>query len=133
MYQSPRALRIAGLGAIVFGVLTVIAGGAVLFGPASIRASAGNVIELVLQFNFAAGFAYVVCGAGTVRSARWAPHLALVIAAASSAVLVALGWHVAHSSAYEPRTLLAMTFRASFWVAFATWAEITRPTRVPNG
>jgi len=127
MSPSPRALRIAALGAIAFGILTLVAGGSVLFGPASVRAAAGHVVAFVLPFNFAAGFAYVVCGAGILRSARWAPHLALVIAAASTLVLVALGWHVASGSAYEPRTLVAMTLRASFWVALATWTQIARP------
>ena len=50
--------------AVGFGLLTIKEGGTILFGGDAARASAGNYVPFVLWFNFLAGFAYVVAGAG---------------------------------------------------------------------
>jgi hypothetical protein len=121
--RSHRALRIAGLAAIAFGVASVAAGGSVLFGPPAVRAAAGHVVAFVLPFNFVAGFFYVACGIAILRNSPWAKHLALAIAVASAAVLVALGWHVNSGGAFELRTVLAMTLRVTFWAVVAGWTR----------
>ena len=61
--------------AIGFGLLTIKEGGTILFGNDVAHAAAGNYVPFVLWFNFLAGFAYVVAGAGLWLSQRWAVWL----------------------------------------------------------
>lgn len=110
----------AALVALAFGALTIFAGGRVLFGPATVRATAGNYVPFVLWFNFFAGFAYMAAGAGLWRWQRWAVWLALGIAAATLLVFAAFGMHIVLGGAFEPRTVAAMTLRTVFWAAIAT-------------
>ena len=53
--------------AVGFGLLTIKSGGAILFGNDAARDAAGNYVPFVLWFNFLAGFAYVIAGAGLWR------------------------------------------------------------------
>ena len=107
---------VAGL-AIAFGVATLLEGGHVLFGGPQARAEAGNVVPFVLWFNFAAGFAYLGAGSGTLIERRWAVWLAWGIAAFTGLVFAAFGVHVLLGGAFETRTFVAMTFRTAFWLA----------------
>lgn len=109
--------------AIVFGLLTILSGGLVLFGGNAIRDAAGNTVDFVLWFNFLAGFAYVAAGGGLLRNRSWAVWLSIAILACSAAVLAGLGLHVVIGGAYELRTLLAMTFRTIVWALIAQAAR----------
>ena len=105
--------------AIVFGVMTVKEGGAVLLDSGEARAAAGNYVPFVLWFNFLAGFAYVVAGVGLWLQRRWAAWLALVVAAATALVFAAFGAHVLSGGDYELRTVVAMSLRTLVWAAIA--------------
>ncbi len=111
----PTALIAAG-----FGVLTVYAGGNVLFGDGA--ATAGNYLPYVVWFNFLAGFAYVAAAAGLWGARRWAAWAAIAIAVASALVFGAFGIHAASGGAFEARTVWAMTLRTAFWTAIAVLA-----------
>lgn len=116
----PKALRVLGAAALLFGALTVFSGARALFGPDEARAALGQVIAWVLWFNFVAGFAYAAVGWGLWRgSARWAGVGAVLIAAATALVAVALALHMAAGGAYELRTVAAMALRLLFWSALA--------------
>lgn len=121
-----RWQRVAAAAAILFGVVTVLAGGRVLFGGAEARAAAGDIVPFVLWFNFLAGFAYVAAGAGLWHGRRWAVRLSWAILAATLAVFAALAAHILMGGAFEPRTLGAMSVRTFFWAGIV-W--VTRPTR----
>ena len=86
MQAQQHGLRLwaISLVAIGFGLLTLKEGGTILFGDDVARAAAGNYVPFVLWFNFLAGFAYVVAGAGLWLSQRWAVWLAITIAVASA-------------------------------------------------
>ena len=105
--------------AVIFGLMTLKEGGAVLFGSGEARAAAGNYVPFVLWFNFLAGFAYVAAGVGIWLERRWATGMALVIAAATALVFAAFGVHVLVGGAYELRTVVAMSLRTLVWVAIA--------------
>lgn len=109
--------RGAALLAIVFGLLTLKEGGAVLLGDEAARAAAGNYVPFVLWFNFIAGFFYIAAGAGLWLMQRWALWLAAAIAVTTLLVFAALGVHIYAGGAYEARTLLAMTARSGIWLA----------------
>jgi len=114
--------------AIGFGLLTIKEGGAVLFGDGAARTAAGNYVPFVLWFNFLAGFAYVIAGAGLWLRRRWAVWLALVIAGATAAVFAAFGIHIFTDGAYELRTVIAMSVRTLVWTTIfvIAWRGLPR-------
>lgn len=125
------SLRIAAFIAVAFGLLTLKEGGAVLFGDGEARAAAGDYVPFVLWFNFLAGFAYVVAGAGLWLRQRWAARLAIALVAATGIVFAAFGLHILSGGAFEARTVVAMTLRTLIWAAIAVvgWlALLRRPT-----
>ena len=112
--------------AISFGLLTIRAGGTVLFGSAAARSAAGHYVPFVLWFNFLAGFAYVIAGVGLWLERRWAAWLAVVVAAATALVFAAFGVHGLAGGAYELRTVVAMSLRTLVWTAIAVVALLAR-------
>ena len=120
--QRGLMLWVISLVAIGFGLLTLKEGGTILFGNEVARAAAGNYVPFVLWFNFLAGFAYVVAGAGIWLNQCWAVWLAITIAVATFFAFVALGAHVGTGGAYELRTVVAMSLRTLVWVTIATIA-----------
>lgn len=116
-------LRAMAVLAIAFGLLTIVSGGRTLFGAEAVRQSAGAYVPFVLWFNFAAGFAYVVAGAGLWLQRLWAARLAAAIAAATLMVFAAFGVHVMTGGAYEMRTAAAMTLRSVVWLGIAWLAS----------
>lgn len=123
--RTPRWTVVLALVAIIFGAVTIIAGGKTLLGGVEARAAAGNIVSFVLWFNFAAGLAYVIAGIGIFLSRRWAAYLSLAIAAATIAVFIALGIHIFAGSAFEARTVGAMIVRSAVWIVIAalTWRK----------
>jgi hypothetical protein len=67
-------IRAAALVAAVFGVLTIVSGGRVLFGDGA--AAAGSYVPYIVWFNFVAGFAYVAAAIGLWLRRPWAAGLA---------------------------------------------------------
>ena len=123
-------MRVLSLVAMVFGVMTIKEGGAVLFVDGAARVAAGNYVPFVLWFNFVAGFAYALAGVGIWLQKRWGVRLAIVIATATLGVFVAFGVHVAVGGAYEQRTFIAMALRSVVWIAIA--AVVGWNTRQPR-
>jgi len=121
--KRPVWATVAALVALLFGVLTVLSGGRVLFGPEEARVATGNYVPFVLWFNFLAGFAYVAAGVGLWLWRRWAAWLALGIAAATALVFAAFGVHIAMGGAFELRTVAAMTLRTLLWAGIAVAAQ----------
>jgi hypothetical protein len=128
--RQQRGLRVwvISLVAVGFGLLTIKEGGTILFGDEAARSAAGNYVPFVLWFNFVAGFAYVIAGAGLWMQQRWGAWLALVIAATTALTFVAFGAHVASGGIYEQRTVIAMSLRTLVWVAIAViaWHRLLR-------
>ena len=108
--------------AVVFGLLTIKSGGAVLFIGGEFRQQAGNYVPFVLWFNFLAGFVYLAAGIGLWRRQRWAAWLAIMIVAASVSVFVLLGLHINSGGSYEMRTVIAMGARCSIWTVIALFS-----------
>jgi hypothetical protein len=121
--RGGATIRVISVIAVVFGVMTLKEGGAVLFGSGEARAAAGNYVPFVLWFNFLAGFAYVTAGVGVWLGRRWAALLALFVAAATALVFAAFGAHVLAGGAYETRTVVAMSLRTLVWFAIARIAR----------
>lgn len=105
--------------AVLFGLMTIKEGGAVLFGSEEARAAAGNYVPFVLWFNFLSGFAYVIAGIGLWMQQRWAVWLAVAIVVAIAVTFAAFGIHIYSGGAFEQRTVIAMNMRTLVWVAIS--------------
>jgi hypothetical protein len=114
-HRPPKWLLVFAVIAIVFGVMTVISGGGVLFGPRAAQTAAGYYLPYVVWFNFLAGFAYVLAGVGIWVGARWAKLLSMFILVTTMAIAVVFGVHVASGGEYESRTVGALVFRIAVW------------------
>ena len=127
--KSERILKWLATVAIAFGVLTVLSGGRALFGGMDARAELGNIVPLVLWFNFLAGFVYAIAGVGLWMRRRWSLVLAVTIAAATALTFAAFGAHLYFGGAWEQRTLIAMSVRTLAWVgiALAAWRLLAPP------
>ncbi|WP_299470916.1 hypothetical protein [uncultured Roseibium sp.] len=101
--------------AIVFGLMTILSGGLVLFGGNEVKEAAGNVVHFVLWFNFLAGFSYVAAGYGLLRKLQWAYWLSIAIFSCTAMVMAGFVMHIAMGGAYEFRTVVAMMFRTIAW------------------
>lgn len=119
-------LTVVAVVGILFGIITVISGGRALFGGPEAAAAVGNAVPFVLWFNFVAGFAYVIAGAGLILGKRWAAWLSATIALATIGIFSAFGLHVVEGGAFEMRTVAAMSIRTLVWLAIAriAWTRI---------
>ncbi|MBO9462147.1 hypothetical protein [Labrenzia sp. R5_0] len=115
-------LRMAGAAAAVFGVMTVVSGGTVLFGGDQLSRLAGNVVSFVLWFNFLAGFAYVMTGIGLLFARGWARWMSIAILIGTAIVLCAFLVYVSQGGPHETRTLVALIFRTGFWAIVTSTA-----------
>ena len=111
--------RILSLIAVIFGFVTVKAGGMVLFTGGEAHQAAGDYVPFVLWFNFIAGFAYIVAGIGLWLQRSWAVLLAMLIAIFTVSVFIALWVYIYAGGAYEMRTIGAMSMRSIIWMGIA--------------
>jgi len=116
--RSP-SIKILSLVAVLFGLMTIFAGGMVLFGGEAAQQLAGDIVSFVVLYNFLAGFVYLLAGIGFWNYQRWAIRLAFFIVAANIIVSLFLGEHILGGGAYELRTVAAMSFRTLLWLVIA--------------
>lgn len=121
-WPRPRWIGAVAVFVILFGLLTLKEGGSVLFINGTARQAAGQYVAFVLWFNFIAGFAYVLAGAGLWMKRRWAAWLALTVFTTTVITFVAFGLHIHGGGAYEQRTVIAMSLRTLIWMIVATIA-----------
>jgi len=121
--KHPKAIWLSVIIAVVFGLVTIKAGGSVLFIDGEARQAAGNYVDFVLWFNFFAGFFYVITGIAIYFKKAWATKAAISIATLTVVVFAAFGLHIFNGGGYEQRTVYAMTLRSLIWIgiAFACW------------
>lgn len=106
------AVAIAG----ALGVITLFAGGRVLFGFGAVGYA---VVRPVLVFNTLMGVAYLVAAGLAVRNVVAARWLALAIVALNGMVLALLVARRASGGEVATETLGAMAFRTIAWIAIA--------------
>jgi len=116
MFHTERWIRPTAIAALLFGIATIASGGLALFGGTIIRSAAGDAVPFVLWFNFLAGFAYVLGGIAILQGWPSAGRIAGLIAAATGLVFIALIFVASRGTAFEWRTIGAMTLRTGFWL-----------------
>ena len=114
--------------AVAFGAMTILSGGWVLFGGAAAQTAAGDAVPFVLWFNFLSGFIYILAGAGIAMGRNWAIRMAIALTVAIALVFALFGLHILQGSAFETRTVGAMSLRLVVWIAIAVVAMRNSPT-----
>ncbi len=117
MNSIPVRIKYLSYFAIVFGAMTVFSGAQNLFNEEVIRTQ-GNIIPVVLWFNFLAGFLYILIAALILKTKRIALRLTAFLSSMNIVVLLYLLNHIYSNGAFEMRTLIAMSFRTAFWFFF---------------
>lgn len=105
-----------GIIAVLFAALTLFKSGQILFGPQSARDAVGDFVPFVVQFNFVAGFAYLLAGIGIFLGRRWALGLSALIAIATLVTTVFFARHLLAGGAFEMQTVGALGIRSLFWI-----------------
>ena len=126
--STPVIKVLAGI-AILFGIATLASGGNALLELHGPEKPTAQIIPFVLYFNFAAGFAYIVTGAGLMLKRGWAPVSAMAIAVATIVVFLALGIWIWAGAAYEIRTVVAMSLRTAFWLGVSAVSVVCSRTQ----
>jgi hypothetical protein len=126
--QANLVLRACASAGVLFGLLSIAAAGAGLFGGAEHQARLGATVGFVLWFNFLAGFAYVAVALGLWWRRSWSIVWSWVIVDATALVFMLFAVHVLMGGAYEWRTVAAMSFRLLFWLLVAWLARHYRET-----
>ncbi|MCL4296709.1 MAG: hypothetical protein KJ077_13310 [Anaerolineae bacterium] len=116
--KRPFWLGATALFAVLFGLLTLRSGGAVLF-ETEARQAAGNYVPFVVWFNFLAGFAYVAAGVGLWLQQRWAVWLSGLIAGATLVTFAAFAVYLLSGGSYEMRTVVALSLRTVVWIVIS--------------
>lgn len=107
-----RISRTVAVIAVVFGVITLAAGGRVLLG-----ANPGYVVfSPLLQFNTAMGIAYIFVGVLAWRGLRVALFGAAVVTVLNLLVLGSTVYAYAPGGPIAAASIQAMAFRAAVWV-----------------
>jgi len=112
-------LRIVSVIAVVFGVLTLKAGGSVIFNIGSLRQAEGNFVPFVLWFNFLSGFFYIAAGIGFWLQKRWSMSLSIALVTSITLTYIVFGIHIFNGGLYEMRTVYAMTLRTALWAVIS--------------
>ncbi len=116
--KKPIWLLTLSIFSVIFGFLTIFAGGNALFTETG-KLAAGKIISLVLWYNFIAGFFYIITGLAIYRQKSIAVRLSMLLANSAFAIYFALIMHILEGKEYEMRTLYAMTFRTVYWITVA--------------
>ncbi len=125
LLQNPRNLRVIAIFSIVFGLMSIMAGGSVLFVDGAVREALGSYVAFVVWFNFVSGFFYLAAGVGLFTRKKWVFGLAALFSIQTLIVLLLFAMTVVTGIDYEPRTFVAMVLRLIIWITIATVAYKT--------
>lgn len=114
--SKSKWLRLLSVFAMLFGLITLVKSGSILFGPKSAAESVGAIVPFVIWFNFAAGFIYLLAAWGIWRATQWAVWLSAAIALATLVVGGLFALYVSNGGAFSMQTVAALPLRAGIWV-----------------
>lgn len=117
--MEDKLLKITAIFSLIFGLMTLKEGGFALFDINGARASDGNIVPFVLQFNFFSGFIYILIAFGLYKKKEWVKRLSLVMVVGIMTVFLFFIMHINNGGLYETKTLYAICFRSFTWIFIA--------------
>lgn len=123
--QGRKVVAAVAIAAVLFGLVTMIAGARVLLGS-----DPGYVVYLpLLRFNTIMGVVYVTVGVLAWRHLRLGVYGAAAISVLNLLVLGAISYVYAQNGSVASTSVQAMTFRTVVWVVlFLVLAGASRPS-----
>ena len=115
--------KIAAWVLLIFGFLTVFAGGSVIMDLFGMREKEGNYVLFVVWANFIAGFLYLVSSFGFFKRKTWTSIILSVATWILIAAFAGLLIHIQSGGIYENKTIVAMIFRTSLTIILLTIAR----------
>ena len=120
--QKSFLVKIATLAALIFGLLTIFAGGSVILDLFGMRAREGNYVSYVVWASFITGILYIFAAYGFFKSKTWTKTIlkyAIYILVAGFAALIV--W-ILKKEPYETAIIFKLSFRVLlsvglYWVA----------------
>ncbi len=109
-------LRVLGIAAILFGIMTLKSGGATLFIDGATREASGNFVPFVVWSNFLMGFTYIIAGIGIWLNQNWTKVLTIGIVTVTVLTFIVFGIHIWMDGVFEIKTVKVMTIRSLFWI-----------------
>ncbi len=115
--QRPFSIWLISSIAALFGMVTIKAGGSVLFFDGPAREAAGNYVQFVVGANFIMGFFYILAGIGIWLQKPCSLRIVAFLTSAILTVYAALGIHILMGRLYEMETVYVMAFRSLVWIS----------------
>ena len=115
--------KISALVLLIFGFLTVFAGGSVILDFFGMRAKEGNYVLFVVWANFISGFLYLVASFGFFKGKNWT---AAVLSAATWILIAAFAGlliHIQTGGLFENKTIGVMIFRIAITIGLLAVAR----------
>jgi len=121
-----KTLKFLATVAFVFGLLTLKAGGSVIFNIGYARQTEGNYVPFVVWFNFLSGFFYVAAGISLWMQKRWAVSLSIALLISIAIAYIFFGIYILSGGLYEKRTVYAMALRTFLWgvISVASYRQL---------
>lgn len=110
--MKPILIKIAAWVSLLFGLVTIVAGGSVILDLFGMREKEGNYVFLVVWANFICGFLYVIAAWGFFQKKSWTRN---IMSIAVWILIVAIGAmliRVWNNGVYETKTVYALAFRS---------------------
>lgn len=117
-----KIVKFAAIVSLLFGLITIFAGGSVIFDFFGMRAKEGNYILFVVWANFICGFLYLFASYGFFKKKDWTKDiLGIAIYILIAAFVVLIIW-IINNKPFETKTIFALSFRilvtfAFYWMA----------------
>lgn len=117
-----KLVKIAALVSLIFGLLTIFAGGGVIADLFGMREKEGNYVLFVVWANFICGFLYLFASYGFLKKKKWTANVVgLTVWILVAAFIVLIVW-ILNKEPYETKTIFALSFRmlvtlSLLWVA----------------
>ena len=115
-------VKIAGGVALIFGLLTIFAGGSVILDLFGMRAKEGNYVSYVVWASFLSGIIYIFAAYGFFKNKIWTKTILKYAIYILLAGFVALIIWILQKEPYETAIIMKLTFRVLlsvglYWVA----------------
>lgn len=108
--------KIAACVLLLFGLVTIFAGGSVILDLFGMREKEGNFVLFVVWANFIAGYLYLIAAYGFFKRKAWT---SMMLSAATWILIVAFAGlliHIQNGGIYENKTIVAMIFRTTLTI-----------------
>jgi hypothetical protein len=115
--------KISALVLLIFGFLSVFAGGSVILDLFGMRAKEGNYVLFVVWANFISGFLYLVASFGFFKGKDWTSAVLSTATWILIAAFAGLLIHIQTGGLFENKTIGVMIFRIAITIGLLAVAR----------